>query len=598
MRFMISQLRLRTLVACAAVVFVAFGQAGCKKTPPPQQVSRYPSLPLKEVPPYLKDSILERTDFLDTQPLPISGFGLVSRLRGTGNNQQIPTAVRNYIIKEMVKNGIGSHNAAEEKRITPEEMLNDPSIAVVRVDAYLPPGTRDGDRFDIQVSSLEGSTTSSLAGGSLYRTELKVDGANTIQPAYKVDVMGLAQGAVFVNPSYLLGGAGASTPAGKNSLRYGVVMQGGIASETRPLVIKLRQPQRSLARVIEILIEERFANYRTQPTEKFASAKDEGIVVVVVPRQFNGDWEHFAGIVNHMFLTSSPNVRTLKAKALADEAVKPGAALEDISYCWEAIGPTSIPYLAPLMSHESQDVAFAASRAGAYLGDGSAVDSLTRMALSSGHAFQLNAVQILGSLTPSPQVNQALRTLLASDQSTVRVEAYRVLARNNDPSIYSKQIGNKFVLDIVPSEGKPIVYASRSGVPRLAIIGNKPSMNLPAMFSAMDDQLTISSSGNQKAVTIYYRGPSVREPVTIHSNPDLAEIAARLGGEGTGQERMLNFAYGDIVAILQAICETREVTAYAQGQKMVASFMLQEAPGITESVFNAPVIGGDPGRAQ
>ena len=597
MRFMTTQLRFCIAIACAAAA-VSFGSAGCKKTPPAQQVSRYPSLPLKEVPPYLKDTILERADFLDTQPLPISGFGLVSRLRGTGNNQQIPTAVRNYIVKEMVKNGIGSHNTPDEKRVTPEEMLNDPSIAVVRVDAYVPPGARDGDRYDVQVSALDGSTTSSLAGGSLYRTELKVDGANTVQPAYKVDVLGLAQGPVFVNPSYLLGGVNANTPAGKNSVRFGIVMQGGVANETRPLVIKLRQPQRSMARVIEILIEERFANYRTQPTEKFASAKDEGIVVVVLPRQFHGDWEHFVGIVSHMFLTNSPNVRTLKAKVLADEAVKPGAALDDISLAWEAVGPSSLPYVAPLMTHASPDVAFAASRAAAYLGDAAAVDALTRIAMTPDHPFQLNAVRILGDLTPSPQVNAALRTLLASNESLVRVEAYKVLARNSDPSVYSKQIGNKFILDIVLSDGKPIVYASRSGAPRLAIIGNKPSINLPAMFSAMDDQLTISSSANQKGVTIYYRGPSAREPVTIFSNPDLAEIAARLGGEGPGQERMLNFAYGDIVAILQAICETREVTAYAQGQKTVASFMLQESSGITDSVFNAPVIGGDPGRAQ
>jgi hypothetical protein len=597
MRFLITHHRFCTVIACAALVFA--GSPGCKPTKRSQQsVSRYPSLPLREVPPYLKDTILERTDFLDTQPLPVSGFGLVARLRGTGNNQQLPTAVRNYIVKEMVKNGIGSHNTPEDHRVTPEEMLNDPSISVARVDALIPPGARKGDRFDVQVSTLDGSTTSSLAGGALYRTELKIDGANTIQPAYKVDVFGLAQGPVFVNPSYLLGGPGASTPAGKNSLRYGIVMQGGLANDTRPLVIKLRQPQRSMARVIEILIDERFANYRTQPTEKFAAAKDEGIVMVVVPRQFNGNWEHFAGIVSHMFLTNSPSARTLKAKSLADEAVKPGAMLEDISYAWEAIGPSAVPYIAPLMSSSSPDVAFAASRAAAYLGDGAAVDALTQIAMTKDNPFQLNAVRVLGDLNPSPQVNAALRTLLGSEESLVRIEAYKVLAKNNDPSIYSKQIGDKFILDIVPSDGKPIVYAARSGVPRLAIIGNKPSMNVPAMFSAMQDQLTISSSDNQKLVTIYYRGPSSREPVTINSNPDLAEIAARLGGEGPGQERLLNFAYGDIVAILQAICDTKEVTAYAQGQRTVAAFVLQEAPGVAESVYNAPVIGGDPGRPQ
>ena len=500
----------------------------------------------------------------------------------------------------MVKNGVGSHNqnGPQERRYTPEEMLNDPTISVVRVDAYLPPGARPGDQFDVQVSTLDGSNTTSLAGGVLYRTELKVDGANTIQPGYKVDVAGASQGPVFVNPSYVLGGASADTPAAKNSLRYGVIMQGGVARETRPLVIKLRQPQRSLARAIEILIEERFASYKTSPTEKFASAKDEGIVMVVLPSQFHGDWEHFAGIMNHIYLSNSPNFRAMKAKQLADEAVKPGAALEDISYAWEALGPVSLPHLGSLMRSDKPDVVYAAARAAAYLGDGGAVDSLTRIAMTTDHRFQLNAVRTLGDLNPSPQVNQALRTLLASEQSLVRIEAYKVLAKNNDPSIYTKQIGTKFMLDIVQSDGRPIIYASRSGIPRLAVIGNKPAMNLPTMFSTMDDQFTISSSANQKRVTIYYRGPGSREPVTIQSNPDLAEIAARLGGEGPGQERLLNFTYGDIVAILQAICETREVTASAQGQKFVASFMMQEAPSLQDSVSSAPIIGGDTGRPQ
>ena len=36
-----------------------------------------------------------------------------------------------------------------------------------------------------------------------------------------------------------------------------------------------------------------------------AEAKDEGRVEFYVPRSFGGDWEHFAGVVQHLFLDTS-----------------------------------------------------------------------------------------------------------------------------------------------------------------------------------------------------------------------------------------------------------------------------------------------------
>lgn len=600
MRPRFSQLRTSTLVACTAALLLP-GFFGCKSHKKPSEPkARYAALPDKQVPDFLKDTIFERTDLLETDPLPVSAYGVVSQLRGTGDNRQLPTAVRDHIVKQMVKNGVGSQNQLPQDRVMPEELLNSPTVAVVRVDAYIPPGARVGDRIDVQTSVLDGSSTSSLSGGKLWRVELKQDGANPIMPSYKVDVLGLAEGPILVNPSYVLGGPNSQTPSAKASLRYGLVMNGGICDQNRALALRLRQPQRSLARAIEFLIEERFAPYKRadEPTERFASAKDEGIVLIQVPYAFRGDWERFTNIVTHLYLNPAPNYRALKAKQLAEEALKPGAPLMDISYCWEALGAVSLPYLEPLMGHQSPDVAYAAARAAAYLGDSAAVQVLMGMARTADHPFQLNAVKILGDLPSSPMVNEMLRSLLDSPQTLVRIEAYKVLARNSDPSIYSREIRGKFVLDIVPSQGKPLIHASRSGVPRIAIIGNKPALNLPAMFSAIDDQLSISSTPGRSAVTIFYRGPGVAQPVKVVSNPDIAEIIARMGGEGAADERQLNFSYGDIVAVIQAICQSHDITALAQGQRIPASFVMQEMPGIQDTILNAPVIGGETGRPQ
>lgn len=156
-------------VGVAVVVGIAGCSSGKKKTSQP--VEKYAKLPQKEVPSYLKNTIYERTDVVDTEPLAVSGYGILTRLQGTGDNTLVPTAVRTHILNQMVKNGIGSSlQAPPYSEMKPEQMLNDPSVAIVRVDGFIQPGARQFDRFDVQISALKESSTSSLAHGVLWRT--------------------------------------------------------------------------------------------------------------------------------------------------------------------------------------------------------------------------------------------------------------------------------------------------------------------------------------------------------------------------------------------------------------------------------------------
>jgi hypothetical protein len=111
----------------------------------------------------------------------------------------------------------------------------------------------------------------------------------------------------------------------------------------------------------------------------------------------------------------------------------------------------------------------------------------------------------------------------------------------------------------------------------------------------MDGRLTISSSAENSAlVTIFYRPAGgttpdapVAPPAKVLSRPDLAEIIARLGGEGGGG---LNFNYGDIVSILSALTDDKKLSAYASGRRVPASFMLQDRPNVEDVIFGAPAI--------
>ena len=594
----------RTLIGGAVCALLAAG-VGCSSKPKaaPVQPPRYTTLPRKQVPEFLKDTILEQTDLLETDPKLISGYGIVAHLHDTADNTLVPQTVRTYILRDMVKHGFGSKLQPGFEDMQPEEMLRSKSVAIVRVDGYIPPGARKGDRFDVQVSALPGTNTASLARGALYRTELKINGAFIQRPGYAVDIAGFGEGEVFVNPTYALEGTNPKSDQAKLSLRYGMVMDGGVCMEYRPLLLRLRQPQRSMARAIEMLIEQRFASLKTYQTDKIAAAKDEGVVFVQVPEQFHGDWQHFAGIVTHMYLEVRPGAMALKAKRLADEAQKPDAPLMDISYCWEAIGTPALEHIEPLMMSDKAEIRYAAARAAAYIGqEPSAIAALVRIATTQDDPFQVAAIQTLGDIPASPMVNQEIRSLLDSDQNLVRIEAYHVLSAKADSSIFSTPVGHtangpKFTLDIVPSAGAPIIYCTRRGAPRIAIIGSKPSMNLPALFTTLDDQLSISSAPARKTVTIFYRGMDVPKPVRVEAYADIADIAARLGGAANPGDASLNFSYGDVVAMLQALGDSRQVSSVLNGRRVPAAFIMQEAPNLHEDILSAPAIP-DQGRPE
>ncbi|MBC8105862.1 MAG: flagellar basal body P-ring protein FlgI, partial [Anaerolineae bacterium] len=393
-----------------------------------------------------------------------------------------------------IKKGIGSKNGnSPAEQMTPSEMLKDPRVAIVRVDGMIPAGARKGQQFDVAVSALDvgQNNTSSLAGGTLYRADLFINGANPRDPGKVIDVQGVCQGDIFVNPEYAL--RDPNDPGVKQSLRFGVIPGGGVVLKDRGIIFRSRAPQASMTRAIEGRVDQFFSD------RSVAAALDEGVVQMFLPPSFRGDWEHFVGVTTHLFFNASAEFAARKAKELADEAVKPDAPLMDISYCWEGLGAYGMSYVIPLMTHPSPDVAYAASRAAAYNGDSTAITVLGDMARTPNHPFQISAVQILGSLPTSPVVNQMLRQLLDAPDAVVRIEAYRVLADSKDASIYSQVINNKFILDIIPSKGPPMIYASRRGGQRLAIFGNKPALEMPAAFSALNKRLSITTDQGERA---------------------------------------------------------------------------------------------------
>ncbi|MDB5294256.1 MAG: flgI [Phycisphaerales bacterium] len=537
----------------------------------------------------------------------VSGFGLVCQLRGTGDSTA-SNVVRQYMIKELARHGFGDTRVPGFERVNPTDVLKSPAYAIVRVDAYIPPGARKDDWTDAQVSCLPKNLTTSLGHGVLFETDLKLGGADADNPFGAVNVLVRTKGAVAVNPAYALDNPNSTTPQAKASLRTGTVMLGARVMQDRPLLVQLRFPQRSLSRKIEEVVRERFQD------DTVARAQDEGVVELYVPPSFRGDWQRFAEVARHLFVQNSPAFNAAKARQLAAEAVKPGARLEDISYCWEGLGASSIPHVLPLMAHADPKVAFFAARAAAFIGEptGAAQQRLMQMARTAGHPYRLTAVRTLGRLESTAALNHLLRELVDADEATVRIEAYQVLARNRDSAVVSTAVApasdpssQKFTLDRVATNAPPLVYVTRTGDPRIALLGRTPDLNLAVPFTAMDNRLTLAAQAGGRQVMLFFRAPWwVRDanspaskdhqepaPVKVLSQPDVDTIIARLGGMGAVDAQSLDFSYGEVVAILQALTTNRKLTARdAKGQMMIARFQMQEPTRIREDLATATVV--------
>ncbi len=580
--------------ACGALV----GLAGCRVEPPKAAAPKYVNLGLRPEPDFMKGTLDELVNIENDNPFLVSGWGLVVNLNGTGGSDQLSNNLKAFMGKQLEAKGFGRKVSPELTSITPERVLSDKNVAVVGVYGLLPPGVRKGHWFDIRVLADQAGReeVKSLARGHLYDTPLTIDGANPVNPLPPVNVWATASGPVFVNPGMVLKFTEQPEGAVTKSLRTGWVIGGGRSMTDRPILLRLRQPENRLARAIEYRVNEYFRR------DKVCTAWDQALCQLWLPDEYSQDWEHFAKLVSHIYLQGgSEAFARVKARDLVKEAKKPNAPLQDISYCWEGLGKYALPEISTVLADATvtSAVRFAAARAAAYIGDptGAAEHSLYEFASDQKSDFQFAAVQVLGRVKNTHAVNQLLRDLLDSPTTTVRIEAYSILARHHDAAVETRIIGSardstdqKFALDFVHSTGKPLIYATVRGIPRIAIFGNVPKLTLPVTFSALDNHLMVASKPVGKDVTIFYRDAHLEEPVMMSSPPDVANVITRLAGQyDDGGGRQLDLTYCEILAVLQAMTEQQKLrVTMPTGQELAAALTVQEATGLGDAIENAP----------
>lgn len=502
-----------------------------------------PTVVARDVPAVLRGTIGAQATLQGLRPTLATGYGIVVGLNGTGSSD-VPAAVRAELEREMRVRGVGQITRGMGE-ITPSELINDRNTAVVFVQASVPPGATPGTRFDVLVEALPGTSTTSLEGGTLWTTELfpgvQVPGGPDVSPIAD------ANGEIFINPF--------ADPAGEGQdaivRTSGRILNGGVATERRPLTLALDNPSHARARSMVNAINTRFPQ-RSNDRDPTARGVNEDVIQISVPRTHRDDTEEFIQLLLHTRLDQ------LYAKEWAvryTRAMQEQPSLaEDLSWCLQSLGEDSIPSLRQMYEYPEAIPRLAALRAGARLGDALATPHLKQIALDGSPAIRTEAIQLLGDMAPDPDVNKALRDLLEAPELDVRIAAYEALARRFEPTMETKVVEDKFRLDVIRSSA-PMVYISQQGAPRIVLFGEAPELERPAFVRGWSNRLMLMSESPSDPLRIYYRDHTTGEATSGEVDPRLPRFIEYLAHEPTPENPApgLGLTYSEVVGALYEI---------------------------------------------
>ena len=509
---------------------------------------------------YLRGTIGSLAELRNFEPQLVSGFGVVVGLDGTGS-AEIPSAIRLPLINEAGKRGVGSRIKGFSE-LTPEQFLQHPDTAVVRVQGLLPPGATKGSTFDLVVEAMPQTQTTSLAGGRLWTTELAIGGANEFNAFSRP--MAEGAGPIYLDPF------DDRTPdeLKRSFMRQGIVVGGGRATTDRTVRLLLNEPSWLRSRAVADRINQRFP---PAPGQKpIATAKSDLVIDLHIPERFKRQPSQLLRLIARLYLRGGEGFEEAQAQRLiAAMRANPGAA-EDITYALKGLGKLALPVLRSHYEDGTLVVRQSCLDAGAWLADHEAAKALAALAESPDAGVRRAVAQSLSHLRRNMVAARALNQLLDDADITVRVTAYESLAHHADPGgirrlgIYGA-MGLKFIIDRVVTSHKPLIYVTHEDAPRLVLFGSPMWLNDVGLVRMWDNRLMFRSRGREAAAEVYYQppqGPARKFQV----EPTLEAMAYLLGHFPTKDlpQEGLDLTYGEVVDALVRLAEAGAVKAQVE----------------------------------
>jgi len=601
----------RRVRLCAVATVALAGAAllsACESGPKPKARPSDAPAVIRDVPQVFRQTVGAQCTLRGTETILVSGFGLVVGLNNTGGGP-LPVQIQSTMERELAMGGIGKGGLLESgplAKMSPRQVLADKRVAVVLVQGVISPGSPLGSVFDVRISTLPGSSVTSLEGGQLWSTEMRLGPASPFG-SMRSRKLAEASGPVFLNPFALrdsgvnTASADVSDPSGDDGITrtVGRVMDGGRVTDPLVLELLLDSPSHARASSIVAAINTAFPNGPGDESPTARGRNDQS-VAVRVPRAFRDKSAEFVKLLQYVPIEST--FVDEYAKRYTDELRENTALTEELSWALVALGKPAIPFLQPLYDAPELLPRLAALRAGAKLGDMRAVPYLRAMAGASStsdgstsaapavpNAMRGEAIVLLGEMPFNPTIDVALRELLNAPSLETRIAAYEALAKRQDPVIDRTRIEGRFVLDVVPSR-EELVYVTQQGEPRIVVFGNDVRVNTFSLVSTWKDRFMLMNDGKlvdgntdrSRPVRLYYRGPDPLSAAVKANVPDrLGDLIKFLGRKPQFDDPAtgLGLSYSQVVGVLSELQRQRGINAAFTTEENRLIARLAEAEG-------------------
>ena len=483
----------------------------------------------------LKQTIASLSEVVLPGAVKVEGLGVVDNLRGTGS-AECPPQIRSYLQQYILK---------QSSDLDPDRFLNSSDTAVVFIEGVIPDGAYQNQFFDLRVSSLAGTQTTSLEGGWLYRADLKLAG----RFSSSIKVLARAEGSVFIDT---LG----DEVSDKTS---GYILAGGKVLEEFDIHILPQEPDYKTSALIRDRLNERFG-------KDTANAVSPEHVVVKVPQRYRRQKRKFESVIKSTYVMQTREAIQVRIIQLVGKLAS-SANKQESESALEAIGRQSLGKLEPLLGSSDEETRLSAARCMLNIGSDKGLEALLQIVRNKDSLYRIEALEAISMSANRNMAAAISRQLLRGDDFNIRLAAYESLLKLDDIAIMSDRIGRKFYLDQISQTAYKGIYVTRSGRPSIVLFGAPLYCRDNVFIQSSDGNITINAQAPQPYVSIMHKHPTQPNigPIQLKSSFAVSDIIRTLCEEPIKKSESgqpgLNVSYAEVIALLKQMCQKGTIEA-------------------------------------
>ena len=442
----------------------------------------------------------------------LEAIALVTKLDNTGSDPP-PSPQRQMLIGEMQSHEIR----------TADKILASPTVSMVILRGWLPPGVNKGDTFDVEVRVPSRSETTSLRGGWVMQSRMRpMEVLNGMITTGSIE--GLAQGDVLVDAIFEGGDDRVLETRGR-------LLGGGISATSRRLGLAIGKGDASIriSTLIGKAINQRFYSVDAGIKQGVAEPQRDNFIELAIAPRYKSNLARYLRVIRNLPLKENPVERVERMQVLERKLLEPtSSGLAAIQL--EAIGNEAVPTLKKGLTASDPEVRFYAAEALAYLDQPEASKTLAEAARDES-AFRWHALTALSTVTHVTALD-ALTELLHVPSVETRYGAFRSLRTRNpdDPTTKGELLAKKFRYHLIATTGEPLVHITRTRMPEIVIFGHEQRLK-PTSFLFAGKKIMVKTLENgDLSVRRYAAGTETVEETCPAELDKLIRAVVKVGG--------------------------------------------------------------------